>query len=117
MPLSDVKIFAIEVLDVFDELARPEIKRTVFKKMWEYLKNYSYKIILKKKDEEINDKLLMIHKKLSKRFKDIDSSIEINVMEKLNPGVSIPPVGELAKTKNLTNVNKDQAKRLYKELF
>lgn len=114
-PLSDVKKFAVEVLDVFDELARPEIKRSVFKKIWNYLKGYSYKVILKKPDEEINAKLLIIHKKLNQRFKDLDNSIEINVAEKLG-SVKIPNVGELGKVKKLTTISQIQADEILKEL-
>lgn len=114
---NNSKEFAIEVLNVFDELAKPEIKNRVMLKIWDYVKGHTFKIILKKPDSEIDEKLLIIHQKLNQRFKDIDSSIEINVMEKLNPGVSIPEVGELARVKNLTTVNKEQAAQLFKELF
>ncbi len=117
MPLSEVKEFAIEVLDVFDELAHPEIKNRVMVRIWDFVKSHTYKIILKKPDNEINDKLMMIHQKLSQRFKDIDNSIEINAMEKINPGVQIPKVGELAKVQKLTTVSKEQADKLYSELF
>lgn len=113
--LSDVKQFAVEVLDVFDELARPEIKRSIFKKMWEYLKSYSYKIILKKPDAEINEKLLIIHQKLNSRFKDLDMSIEMNAAEKMG-SVKIPNVGQLAKTKKLTSISDEQAKQILQEL-
>lgn len=117
MSLSDTKEFAIEVLDVFDELAKPEIKNIVMGKIWDYVKSYTYKKILRKPDEEINDKLAMIHQKLSKRFKDVDMSMELNLMKEINPTVSIPQVGELAKVQNLTTINKENVKQLYKELY
>ena len=62
-PLSEEKKFAIEVLDIFDELARPEIKNRVFAKIWNYVKQYTFRIILKKPDHEITEKLLIIHRK------------------------------------------------------
>jgi len=116
-PPNDVKAFAIEVLGVFDQLAKPEIKNRVIGRIWDYVKNYTFKVILKKPDAEINEKLLIIHNKLSQRFKDIDTSIEINTMQQLNPGVSIPDVGDLARVKKLTKVNKEQADKVMRELY
>jgi len=103
MPLSNEKQFAIEVLEVFDELAKPEIKNRVFAKIWDYVKNYTFRIILKKPDNEITEKLLIIHKKLNSRFQDVNNSIEINKAEAMG-SVKIPPVGELYKVKNLQQV-------------
>ena len=102
-PLSEEKKFAIEVLDIFDELARPEIK------------NRAFRIILKKPDNEILEKLLIIHKKLNSRFQDVNNSIEINKAEAIG-SIKIPPVGELYKIKNLTKINKEQANKLMQEL-
>ena len=114
-PLSEEKKFAIEVLDVFDELARPEIKNRIFARIWNYVKQYTFRIILKKPDHEITEKLLIIHKKLNSRFQDVNNSIEINKAEAMG-SIKIPPVGELYKIKNLTKINKEQAKQLMQEL-
>ena len=114
-PLSDEKQFALEVLDIFDDLAKPEIKNRVFAKIWDYMKNYTFRIILKKPDSEITEKLLIIHKKLNSRFQDVNNSIEINHSEKLG-SVKIPEVGELYRIKKLTQVNKQQVEELVKEL-
>ena len=114
-PLSDEKRFALEVLDIFDDLAKPEIKNRVFGKIWEFMKNYTFKIILKKPDNEITEKLLIIHKKLNSRFQDVNNSVEINKAEELG-SVKIPKVGELYKIKKLTQINKNQAEELMKEL-
>ena len=114
-PLSEEKKFAVEVLDIFDDLAKPEIKNRVFAKIWEYVKNYTYRIILKKPDHEITEKLLIIHRKLNSRFQDVNNSIEINKAEAMG-SIKIPPVGELYKIKNLTKTNKEQANKLMREL-
>jgi len=115
-PLSDEKKFALEVLDIFDDLARPEIKNRVFGKIWGYVKNYTFRIILKKPDQEITEKLLIVHKKLNSRFQDVNNSIEINKAEELG-SVKIPPVGDLYKIKKLTQINQNQAEELMKELM
>ena len=114
-PLSDEKKFALEVLDIFDDLAKPEIKNRVFAKIWDFMKNYTFKIILKKPDNEITEKLLIIHRKLNTRFQDVNNSIEINKAEDLG-SVKIPPVGHLYKIKQLTQINKQQAEELMKGL-
>jgi len=113
---SEVKQFGLEVFDIFTQLAEPEIKSSIVQKFWNYFKGKAQKKILNKPDNEILEKLLIIHKKLNGRFKDLDASVEINVMEKLNPGVKIPNVGELARIKNLTKINKEQAAQLAKEI-
>lgn len=124
MPLSDSKQFALEVLDILEELVRPEIKNRFMKQIWygaEWLHfggvyRWIKDILIKKPDEEIDAKLLIIKTKLNKKFKDLDTSVEINMIEQLNPGVEIANVGELGKLKNLTKINKEQAKQLLKEL-
>ena len=125
MPLSEEKQFALEVLDIFDELARPEIQNRILKQIWYGMEllhfpgvyKWMQGLIIKKSDKELNAKMLIIYKKLNQRFKDLNNSVEMNVMEQLNPGVKIPPVGDLAKVKNLTKVNLEQAKKLAKEIF
>jgi len=125
MPHSEIKEFALEVLNVFDELAKPEITNRLIKQIWYGMEilhfpgvyKWMQGLIIKKDDKEIEQKMLVIYKKLNQRFKDLESSVEINVMEKLNPGVSIPNVGELAKVKKLISISPEQAKQLEKELF
>lgn len=114
-PLSEEKKFALEVLDVFDELARPEIKNRVFAKIWDYVKGYTFRVILKKPDNEIIEKLLIIHRKLNSRFQDVNNSIEINKAE-AQGSIKIPNVGHLGQIKNLTKINKEQANKLMREL-
>jgi len=125
MSLSEEKQFALEVLDIFDELARPEITNRVIRQIWYGLEllhfpgvyKWMQGLIIKKSDVEINAKMLIIYRKLNSRFRDLDKSVEINVMEKINPGVSIPNVGELAKVKKLTTISEAQAIQLEKELY
>ena len=122
-PLSDEKRFALEVLDVFDELAKPELKNRFMKAIWygaEWLKfggvyGWIKNIITKKPDNEITEKLLVIHKKLNSRFQDVDNSVEMNKAEAMG-SIPIPPVGKLYKVKNLTKINKEQANKLMQEL-
>jgi len=122
-PLSSEKQFAIEVLDIFDDLARPELKNRFMKAIWygaEWLKfggvyGWIKNIIVKKPDNEIAEKLLIIHRKLNTRFQDVNNSVEINKSEALG-SIPIPPVGQLHKIKNLTKTNKEQANKLLQEL-
>jgi len=116
MPLNDTKQFALEVLDVIDELIKPEIKSSLISKFWSFFTGHAKKKILQKPDEEIIRKLLIIQKKLNSRFQDLSNSVEINAAEKLG-AVKIPMVGELAKVKRLTQVSLEQAQKLAKEIF
>jgi len=112
MPLSDAKQFGLEVLDLIDELVKPDIKYGFIERFWHFFTDYAKKKILNKPDSEIIEKLLLIQKKLNSKFMKLDMSVQINAAEKLG-AVKIPSVGELAKIKNLT-IN---AKLLEKELF
>ena len=113
---NDTKQFALEVLDVIDELIRPEIKSSLISKFWSFFTGHAKKKILQKPDNEIIEKLLIIKKKLNSRFMDLHNSVEINQAEKLG-AVKIPMVGELARIKNLTKTNSEQALKLAKEIF
>ena len=113
---SDAKQFGLEVLDLIDELVKPDIKYSFIEKFWHFFTGYAKKKILNKPDNEIIEKLLIIQKKLNSKFSKLDMSVEINKAEKLG-AVKIPNVGELAQIKNLTITNKEQAKQLEKELF
>ena len=113
---NDIKQFAFEVLDVIDELIRPEIKSSLISKFWSFFTGHAKKKILQKPDNEIIEKLLIIQKKLNSRFMDLHNSVEINQAEKLG-AVKIPMVGELARVKNLTKINTEQALKLAKEIF
>lgn len=114
MNQSDDKRFALEVLQIFDELAQPEIKNRVMGKIWGYVLNYIHKIILKKPDEEINASLLTIYKKLHPKFQQVDLSLEIQKQEKFS-GVKIPNVGELARQRNLVKLDENKLNELLEE--
>jgi len=116
MPHNETKQFALEVLDVIDELIRPEIKSSIISKFWKFFTGHAKKKILQKPDNEIIEKLLIIQRKLNSRFQDLSNSVEINKAEKMG-AVKIPMVGELAKVKKLTVINIEQARQLEKELF
>ena len=75
--LSKPKEFALKVLEGFDELARPEIQNSVISKLWDYIKGYAKKVILKKPDEELQIKLFKIHKTFKEHFDNIDMAIEL----------------------------------------
>ena len=115
MTLSDAKQFGIEVLDLIDELVKPEIKYSFIERFWHFFTGYAKKKILDKPDNEIIEKLLLIQKKLNSRFENLSKSVEINKAEKLG-AVPIPPEGELAQIKKLT-MSKEQIKQLEQELF
>jgi len=118
MPHNEIHQFALEVLDVIDELIRPEIKSSLISKFWSFFTGHAKKKILLKPENEIIEKLLVIQIKLNSRFQDLNNSVEINKAEKLG-AVPIPMVGELAKVKELTlNVrSKEQAAQLMKEIL
>jgi len=116
MPHNEIKQFALEVLDVIDELIRPEIKSSIISKFWSFFTGHAKKKILQKPDNEIIEKLLVIQRKLNSRFQDLSNSVEINKAEEMG-AIKIPMVGALAKVKKLTIVNIEQAKQLEKELF
>ena len=115
MPLSDAKQFGIEVLDLIDELVKPEIKYSFIEKFWHFFTGYAKKKILDKPDNEIIEKLLLIQKKLNSKFDKLSQSVEINKAEKMG-SVPIPNVGELAQIKKLT-MSKAQIIQLEQELF
>ena len=109
--LSQVKQFAMATLQCFDNLAQPEINNRVMRKIWEYVRNYTYKIILKKNDSELKEKLKEVYVTLGPMFNDVDMSRQIAEGEKLG-SPQIPRVGELAKIKDLTVNQTDLLKEL-----
>ena len=112
MPHSDAKQFGIEVLDLIDELVKPEIKYSFIEKFWHFFTGYAKKKILDKPDEEIIEKLLLIQKKLNSRFENLSKSVEINIAEKMG-AVPIPTVGELAQIRKLTLTPEMLARELF----
>ena len=113
-PVSEIKKFSLEVLDCFNELAIPELT-PITSKIWGFLYKRTQGIILKKPDEELNQKLLKIYKILHPRFKDIDISIQINAAEQLG-SVPIPNVGELAQKKKLVVISEKEAFKIIEDL-
>ena len=108
------KEFALKVLNGFDELARPEIQNVLIAKIWDYVKSYSERIILRKPDEEIQIKLLSIHKIFSEHFKDVDLAVEMKKGELLG-SIPVPNVGHLAQVKKLNIEDNQKAAELIKE--
>ena len=98
---SDVKQFALEVLDGFDKLARPEIGNSLFEWIWNTISNRALNIILKKPDEELRKKLGEINKVFAKYNNLMTMSVQIHEGEALG-AIKIPEVGELAMVKQLT---------------
>ena len=113
--LSKPKEFAIQVIESFDELARPEIQNAVIAKLWDFLKNYARKVILRKPDEELQIKLFKIHKIFKHHFDNIDMGIEIKKGEALGSPL-IPNLGEIAEIRKLTQMDNDKALQLIKDL-
>ncbi len=113
--LSKPKEFALKVLEGFDELARPEIQNTIVAKLWDYIKNYTQKIVLKKPDEELQIKLFKIHKTFKEHFDNIDMAIEIKKGEALGSPV-IPNLGQMAEIRKLTEMDNQKALELIKDL-
>lgn len=65
-------------------MARPEIKNVIMEKIWNYVKNYSMNIILKKSDVELKLKLQEIHDILDPLFKKVDMANELKISKNLN---------------------------------
>ncbi len=110
---SKIKQYAIKTLDCFDQLAKPEIKNRVMSKIWDYLKSYTLKIILRKPDKELKTKLFKIHQTLNPLFSDLDNSIQMKAGELLG-SPKIPNVGELGKIKEL--ISEKSVNELLQEL-
>ncbi len=98
---SLIKQYAIKTLNCFDDLARPEIKNALMDKVWNFVKNRTFKIILRKPDEELKIKLFQVHKTLGPLFSDVDLDNAIKEGEALG-SPKVPNVGELKKLKALT---------------
>ena len=84
---SNVKDFALRVLDAFDKMARPEIKNIIMQKIWNYVKGYSMNIIMRKPDVEIKLKLQEIHGILDPLFKKVDTAYQLKQSKKLNDDI------------------------------
>ena len=80
--------------------------------VWNYVRSYTAKVILRKPDQELKDKLFKVHKTLGPLFAETDLSVEIAKGKALG-SPEIPQVGELARIQKLTNTNKEE---LLKEL-
>ncbi|MDA1136906.1 MAG: hypothetical protein O2916_11770 [Proteobacteria bacterium] len=113
--LSTPKEFAIKVLEGFDNLARPEIQNAVISKLWDFIKNYAKKVIIKKPDEELQIKLFKIHKVFKEHFDNIDMAIEIKKGEALGSPI-IPNLGEISEIRKITKMDNDKALQLIKDL-
>ena len=114
-PPSKPQEFALKVLEGFDELARPEIQNIVMAKIWDYVKSYARKVILKKPDEEIQIKLFNIYKVFKDHFDDIDLAIELKKGEALG-SPKVPNLGDIARVRELTDMDKSKALQLIKDL-
>ncbi len=114
--LSDEKKFALEVLSVIDDLIKPEIKNSWFDKLWRVVPIYISRILKKKPDNEINDKLLILYKKLHSKFNQLDISVGVQVGEKLG-SPKITRIGGFEKVDSLIKVkNQKMAEELLEEL-
>ena len=110
--LTETKKFALDVLACFDELAKPEISNSIMVKIWDYVRNRTFKIILRKPDEELKTALRQVYEKLGPMFADVDLSEQIRKGEELG-SPPVPDVGDLARVKKLTNTTQ---KELLEEL-
>ena len=70
-------------MDAFDKMARPEIQNVIMKKIWDYVKGYSARIIMSKPDAELEAKLKEIHKILNPLFTKVDNAKQVNEGVKL----------------------------------
>jgi len=112
---SIVRQFAFKTLDCFDDLARPEIKNRVIGKIWNYMKNYTSKIIMRKSDEELKLKLFKIYSTLGPLFNETEMSIQMQEGEKLG-SIPVPNVGRMGQIKQLVKIDEKKAFELLEEL-
>lgn len=112
---SKTKEFALAILDGFDRLARPEIQNVLVAKIWDYVKNYSQRIITRKPDEEIQIKMFEIYKVMKEYFDNVDMAIEIRKGEELG-SPTIPNIGEIAKARAITDMDSKKAMQLIREM-
>jgi len=112
---SEIKQYAFKTLECFDNLAKPEIKNRIMVKVWEYVRNYTFKIILRKPDKELRLKLFQVYQVLGPLFKDTELSLEIQKSESLG-SVKVPDVGELGKVRKLTVTSDKETLEILKEL-
>lgn len=98
---STIKGFAFQVLDAFDQMARPEIQNVVMKKIWDYVKSYSARIIFKKPDSELEAKLKQIHTILNPLFTKVDNAKSISESYKLGS----PKLIKTASTKDIIELS------------
>lgn len=94
---STVKAIAYQVLEAIDKMARPEMQNIVMEKIWNYIKNYTARIILKKPDIELQTKLKEIHTILNPIFKTVDKGIDYREGVKLGS----PKIAKTASTKEM----------------
>jgi len=114
--LSDEKKFALDVLKIIDDLIKPEIKNSWFDKLWRVVPIYISRILKKKPDKEINDKLLIIYSKLHSKFKHLDLNVGVQVGEKLG-SPKIARIGDFEKADSLIKVKNEKiALELLEEL-
>ena len=55
--VKSVRNYAIEALDCFDKMAKPEIQNRVMGSIWNYIFKYILKTINKKPEKELKEKL------------------------------------------------------------
>jgi len=114
--MTPIKNFAFEVLNLFDDLAKPEIKNRFMAKAWSWIFGHIQKIVGKKSDKELHDKLFQIYIKLHSEFKKLDVEMEQKAGEKLGSPI-IANVGDFAKEKKLIpKLNAKQTLKLFDEL-
>ena len=91
MTLSDAKQFGIEVLDLIDELVKPDIKYSFIEKFWHFFTGYAKKKILDKPDSEIIEKLdswsrkkmLIIYSAVTATIVSFAGSIFLYILKKI----------------------------------
>jgi hypothetical protein len=98
--IKTVRNYAIEALDCFDKMAKPEIQNRVMGSIWNYIFKYILKTINKKPEKELKEKLLEIYLVLNPLFSE-----------------PIPDVGEMKSAKELLNVDSERAAKILKELL
>ena len=85
------------------------------RKVWDYVKSYTNKIVLNKDDSELESKLYKVYEKLHPKFQDVDLGVQMQIGEKLG-SPKIPNVGDLAKKRKLVKIDDAEANQIIKRL-
>lgn len=86
-PYSEIKQVSFELLNIIDELVKPELTHAWARKLWEWFAMKRGKeIIINKPDEELKEKMKVSYDKMEKIFKKVEKADDLKEARDLNTG-------------------------------